>query len=46
VLGICTLADRLGHADPAFTLRNDVRRVPNAGAKVRTALRRMYGQAV
>ena len=43
---IYTLADRLGHADPAFTLRKYVHRVPNAGAKVRTAVRRMYGQAV
>lgn len=41
---IYTLADRLGHADPAFTLRKYVHRVPNAGAKLRTALQSMYQQ--
>ncbi|MFE3861110.1 tyrosine-type recombinase/integrase [Streptomyces goshikiensis] len=39
---IYTLADRLGHADPAFTLRNYVHRVAGAGAKVRQAVRSMY----
>ncbi|MCJ0868130.1 tyrosine-type recombinase/integrase [Streptomyces sp. AP-93] len=42
---IYTLADRLGHADPAFTLRKYVHRVASAGAKVRSALRNMYGTA-
>ncbi|MFF3467139.1 hypothetical protein [Streptomyces sp. NPDC002619] len=39
---IYTLADRLGHSDPAFTLRKYVHRVPNAGAKLRAALRNIY----
>ncbi|MFE2305055.1 tyrosine-type recombinase/integrase [Streptomyces sp. NPDC059411] len=42
---IYTLADRLGHSDPAFTLRNYVHRVAGAGAKVRQAVRSMYGKA-
>ncbi|MFF2191681.1 tyrosine-type recombinase/integrase [Streptomyces sp. NPDC058157] len=42
---IYTLADRLGHADPAFTLRNYVHRVAGAGEKVRQAVRSMYGRA-
>ncbi|MGW3371737.1 tyrosine-type recombinase/integrase [Streptomyces hydrogenans] len=42
---IYTLADRLGHADPAFTLRNYVHRVTGAGDKVRRAVRSMYGRA-
>ncbi|GGZ18919.1 hypothetical protein GCM10010300_73660 [Streptomyces olivaceoviridis] len=39
---IYTLADRLGHSDPAFTLRRYVHRVPNAGDKLRAALRSVY----
>ncbi|MFJ3204493.1 hypothetical protein [Streptomyces sp. NPDC086989] len=42
--GVDTLADRLGHADPAFTLRNYVHRVAGAGAEVRQAVRSMYGR--
>ncbi|WP_330457470.1 site-specific integrase [Streptomyces sp. NBC_00820] len=42
---IYTLSDRLGHSDPAFTLRKYVHRVPNAGAKLRAALRNIYEQA-
>ncbi|MET9120480.1 tyrosine-type recombinase/integrase [Streptomyces sp. NPDC004528] len=39
---VYTLADRLGHADPAFTLRNYVHRVVGAGSKVRIAVRSAY----
>jgi hypothetical protein len=42
---ICTLADRLGHSDPAFTLRKYVHRVPNAGVKLGAALRNIYEQS-
>lgn len=42
---IYTVADRLGHSDPSFTLRKYVHRVQSAGAKVRGALRSMYGTA-
>jgi integrase len=44
-MDIYTLADRPGHSDPAFTLRKYVRRVPNAGAKLRAALRNIYEQS-
>ncbi|MGW5100661.1 tyrosine-type recombinase/integrase [Streptomyces sp. NPDC004100] len=42
---IYTLADRLDHSDPAFTLRKYVHRVPDAGAKPRATLRNIYGQS-
>ncbi|MET9690367.1 tyrosine-type recombinase/integrase [Streptomyces sp. NPDC006514] len=42
---IYTLADRLGHSDPAFTLRKYVHRVTGAGSKVRLAVQGMYGRA-
>ncbi|MFI8928232.1 tyrosine-type recombinase/integrase [Streptomyces sp. NPDC053474] len=42
---VYTLADRLGHADPAFTLRKYVHRVAKATTKVRGALRGMYAKA-
>ncbi|MFI5638283.1 tyrosine-type recombinase/integrase [Streptomyces goshikiensis] len=42
---IYTLADRLGHSDPAFTLRKYVHRVAGAGSKVRLAVQGMYGRA-
>ncbi|MFE9215048.1 tyrosine-type recombinase/integrase [Streptomyces lavendulae] len=42
---IYTLADRLGHNDPAFTLRKYVHRVAGAGSKVRRAVQGMYGRA-
>lgn len=42
---VYTLADRLGHADPAFTLRKYVHRVTGAGSKVRTAVRSAYTMA-
>ncbi|MFD9402474.1 hypothetical protein ACFWA4_27080 [Streptomyces sp. NPDC060011] len=43
---VYTLADRLGHADPAFTLRKYVHRVVGAGSKVRIAVRSAYTRAV
>lgn len=43
---VYTVADRLGHADPAFTLRKYVHRVASAGRKVRRAVRSMYATAV
>ncbi|MFG3022672.1 hypothetical protein ACGFZQ_29685 [Streptomyces sp. NPDC048254] len=39
---VYTLADRLGHSGPAFTLRRYVHRVPNTGTKLRAALRSIY----
>ncbi len=36
---VYTLADRLGHADPAFTLRKYVQRIVGAGSKIRIAVR-------
>ncbi|MFC9296924.1 tyrosine-type recombinase/integrase [Streptomyces sp. NPDC057011] len=42
---VCTLADRLGHTDPAFTLRKYVKPVATAGDKVRAAVRSMYATA-
>ncbi|MCX4547520.1 tyrosine-type recombinase/integrase [Streptomyces sp. NBC_01500] len=42
---VYTLADRLGHADPAFTLRKYVHRVVGAGSKVRIAVRSAYTRA-
>lgn len=42
---IYALADRLGHADPAFTLRKYVHLAAGAGAKVRKAVRSMYARA-
>ncbi|MER6443984.1 tyrosine-type recombinase/integrase [Streptomyces venezuelae] len=42
---IYALADRLGHADPASTLRKYVHRVVGAGSKVRNAIRSMYARA-
>ncbi|WP_405422439.1 hypothetical protein [Streptomyces erythrochromogenes] len=43
---VSTLADRLGRADPAFTLRKYVHRVVGAGSKVRIAVRSAYTRAV
>ncbi|MFJ9247185.1 tyrosine-type recombinase/integrase [Streptomyces sp. NPDC101776] len=42
---VYTLADRLGHADPAFTLRKYVHRIVGAGSKVRIAVRSAYSRA-
>ncbi|MEV0039036.1 tyrosine-type recombinase/integrase [Streptomyces sp. NPDC050804] len=42
---VYTLADRLGHSDPAFTLRKYVHRVAGAGSKVRQAVKGMYAKA-
>ncbi|PVC79355.1 site-specific integrase [Streptomyces sp. CS131] len=42
---VYTLADRLGHADPAFTLRKYVHRVVGAGSKIRIAVRSAYTRA-
>ncbi|MDH6701369.1 tyrosine-type recombinase/integrase [Streptomyces griseoviridis] len=42
---VYTLADRLGHADPAFTLRKYVHRIVGAGSKVRIAVRSAYSKA-
>ncbi|MEU9357964.1 tyrosine-type recombinase/integrase [Streptomyces sp. NPDC048301] len=42
---VYTLADRLGHADPAFTLRKYVHRVVGAGSKVRIAVQSAYTRA-
>jgi len=42
---VYTLADRLGHADPAFTLRKYVHRIVGAGPKVRIAVRSAYSRA-
>ncbi|WP_243869254.1 tyrosine-type recombinase/integrase [Streptomyces liangshanensis] len=39
---VYTLADRLRHADPAFTLGEYVHRVMGAGSKVRIAVRSAY----
>ncbi|WP_258036645.1 MULTISPECIES: hypothetical protein [unclassified Streptomyces] len=40
-----TLADRLGHADPAFTLRKYVHGIAGAGSKIRIAVRSAYIRA-
>ncbi|MFE7835959.1 tyrosine-type recombinase/integrase [Streptomyces sp. NPDC057474] len=42
---VYTLADRLGHADPAFTLRKYVHRIVGAGSKIRIAVRSAYTRA-
>ncbi|MEU2679440.1 tyrosine-type recombinase/integrase [Streptomyces sp. NPDC007107] len=42
---VYTLADRFGHADPAFTLRKYVHRVVGAGFEVRIAVRSAYTRA-
>ncbi|WYB32698.1 tyrosine-type recombinase/integrase [Streptomyces sp. SM1P] len=44
-VNVYTLADRLGHADPAFTLRKYVHRVVGAGSKIRIAVRSAYTRA-
>ncbi|MFF5880013.1 tyrosine-type recombinase/integrase [Streptomyces californicus] len=42
---VYTLADRLGHSDPAFTLRKYVHCVAGAESKVRQAVKGMYSKA-
>ncbi|GGX72826.1 tyrosine-type recombinase/integrase [Streptomyces hiroshimensis] len=42
---VYTLADLLGHEDPAFTLRRYVHRVTDAAEKARKAIGRRYRTA-